>query len=94
MSKIPTGTSTPSILRDLASEAEREVVAAIGDPHEHEPVGPFALDDLVGDPRERPADVVRSEDPAHTGTPPRPGEEARKLDCISWSPFPASRDRT
>ena len=73
-------------LGDLTGQAEGEVVPAIGDPHEHQAVDPFPLDDLVGDPGERPSHVVGGEDPAHTGTPPRAGEEARKLCCIGWLP--------
>jgi hypothetical protein len=70
------------------------VVTAIGDPDEHQPVDPFPLDDLVGDPGERPPDVVRTQDPAQTGTPPRAGEEAHGYSRIDLAPFPASRDRT
>jgi hypothetical protein len=81
-------------LCDLPREAHGEVVAPVRDPDEDEAVGPLTLDDLMGDPGECAADVVGAEDRAHTGTPPRAGEEARKLCCISWSPFPASRDRT
>ena len=62
---------------DLPREAEGEVVPSVGDPDEDEAVRAFALDDLVGDPREGAAHVVGTEDRAHTGTPPRACEEAR-----------------
>ena len=62
---------------DLPRESQGEVVPSVGDPDEDEAVRPFALDDLVGDPREGTAHVVGAEDRAHTGTPPRACEEAR-----------------
>ena len=71
---------------DLAGEAEREVVAPVGDADQDQALGPLALHDLVSDPGKGSAHVVRAEDPAHTGTPPRAGEEARRLYRIGWLP--------
>ena len=43
---------------DLLGETRGEMVAAVRDPDEHEPVDAgLALGDLVGDAGERPADV-------------------------------------
>jgi hypothetical protein len=57
----------------------------------------------VGDAGERATDVVLVEEHApgahgltvDTETPPRAGEEARRMWCSMFdAPFPASRDRT
>jgi hypothetical protein len=76
----------PFDLGDLAGQAEGEVVTPVGDPDEDQSLGPLPLDDLVGDPRERPSHVVGAQDPAHQRTPPRAGEEARRLCRIGWLP--------
>ena len=85
MSRAPTGRLDPFVLGDRLGDPVGERDAAALDPDERQTGrAGLLLDDLVGDPDRRPADLVRRHDLA----PGHPGPAVGSLHARS---FPASR---
>ena len=76
-------------LCDLGGEAPRQVIPAVRDPDQRQPSGALvSLDDLVGDARERPADVGGVQQlPTHENAPSRMHGRALRL-CRIYRSLP------
>src|SRR5581483_10096959 len=82
---------------DLRRKTAGKLISARGDPDQHQTLRALvALEDLVRDPGDRPADLDPVEEPdgAHQNETPSRARGRACIVAIVTAPFPASRDRT